>query len=278
MPLKEIIVCADDFGLDERVNGGILRLVELGRLSAVSCFTDAPSWRDAGAKFRGAARCVHVGLHFNLTQPFGHGEHSLAHWITRCLSGTVDVSAVRAHLQRQWENFVAVVGRQPDFIDGHQHVHAFPIVRSLVHDFVGRVWHNDAVPIRAVSPSFGGTDAPFKRAVIQLLAKAGPQRADDRAIFLNTGFAGDYSLRAHADYERLFAGWLARAPDRGLIMCHAALRPARGAATARQREYRFLASARFTELFAAHGRKLAHPPDRFGPGERLTTTGARVPE
>jgi hypothetical protein len=149
-------------------------------------------------------------------------------------------------------------------------VHAFPIVRSLVHDFVARVWHNDAVPVRAISPTFGRTDAPLKRAVIQALAKARPQRADDRAIFLNTGFAGDYSLRAHADHERLFAGWLARAPDRGLIMCHPALRPARGAAAARQREYRFLASVRFTELFAAYERKLAHRPDRFAAAQRLT--------
>jgi chitin disaccharide deacetylase len=269
MSAEEIIVCADDFALDERVNAGILRLVEIGRLSAVSCFTDAPSWRECGVEFRGLARRVYVGLHFNLTQPFGQGERSLPYWIASCSSRTVDVPGVRAHLQRQWDNFVAVVGRQPDFVDGHQHVHAFPIVRSLVHDFVAAVGHNDAVRIRAVSPSFGGTDAPFKRAVIHALANAGPQ-VTDRGMFLNTGFAGDYSLSLDADFERLFAGWLAGAPDRGLIMCHPALGPAPGAATARVREYRFLASARFAELLAAHGRKLAHPPDRFGTAERLT--------
>ncbi|WP_240489526.1 ChbG/HpnK family deacetylase [Legionella parisiensis] len=41
---KTIILCADDFGLDPGVSAGILKLVRMGRLSAVSCMVNMPSF------------------------------------------------------------------------------------------------------------------------------------------------------------------------------------------------------------------------------------------
>jgi predicted glycoside hydrolase/deacetylase ChbG (UPF0249 family) len=192
----------------------------------------------------------------------------LGYWIARCLSRTVDAVEVSAHLRRQWDNFTTVVGRRPDFIDGHQHVHAFPVLRSIVRDFLATLRQNEGVPVRAISPPFGSTDAPLKRSIIQALGRIGPQPAVDCPF--NVGFAGDYSLKPHAEYERLFAGCLAGAPDRGLIVCHPGLAAASGGPTARQQEYRFLASARCVELLAAYGVTLARRPDRFDGAGRLT--------
>lgn len=270
MTIREVVLCADDFAQDEAVNAAVLRLVESDRLSAVSCFTDAPSWNRAGSELRARGERVFLGLHFNLTRPFGCGERPLAEWIVRGLVGRIDARGVRAHLERQFDAFVAVIGRPPDFIDGHQHVHALPVIRSVVNDFVATLRQNCSVRVRAVSPAFGRTDAPFKRWVIQRLARARPSPLAAAAAPLNAGFGGDYSLRRWADYEHLFADWLAQAPDGGLIMCHPALGPVRAAETAGQREYRFLASGRCRGLLAAYGCKLARRPDRFGAAERLT--------
>jgi predicted glycoside hydrolase/deacetylase ChbG (UPF0249 family) len=47
--MKRIVLCADDFGQSAAISQGILQLVQAGRLSAVSCMTEADSWRSISA-------------------------------------------------------------------------------------------------------------------------------------------------------------------------------------------------------------------------------------
>ncbi len=235
---RRLILCADDFALAEDVSAGILRLVEAGRLSAVSCFADAPGWPAAGARLRRYAGRVELGLHFNLTERFGFGERPLGYWMAASLLGAVDTGAVRRHLLRQAEAFRKVVGAPPRFIDGHQHVHAFPRIRTAVAAAAAELGGAAPIPLRDVRRFYGPTDAPLKRRVIAALARAG-RAAPAATAFLNTAMAGDYSLTAEADYARLFAGWLAAAPDGALIMCHPAAADSRSAGA---RELAFLES------------------------------------
>lgn len=259
---KWIIVCADDFAFNESVDEGVLRLIAAGRLSAVSCMTDSPLWRAAGARLRDAAASVALGVHFNLIEPFGHGERPLAEWIARSLVGAIDSASVRGHLERQIEQFAGVIGRLPDFIDGHQHVHAFPVLRAVVRDVAVGLEPQRALRIRAVDRFFGRTDAPLKRWVIRRLALAG-RPAGDPSLRMNTAFAGDYSLAAEADFAGLMADWVAAAPSGSLIMCH----PAAAAGGAGPRELQFLLSDRFRELLAQHSAALetrARPVPEWG--------------
>ncbi len=232
-PSRRLILCADDFALDEAVSAGILRLVEAGRLSAVSCFADAPSWPAAGAELRRHAGSVELGLHFNLTQRFGFGERPLAHWMGAALLGALDAAAVRRHLLRQIEAFREVVGAPPRYIDGHQHVHAFPGIRAVVAAAAAELGGAAPIPLRDVRRFFGPTDAPIKRRVIAALARAG-RPAPGGTVFMNAAMAGDYSLTPAADYARLFAGWLAEAPEGALVMCHPAAEAAGHSAGARE--------------------------------------------
>jgi chitin disaccharide deacetylase len=268
-PSKRVVLCADDFACDHSVSEAILELVDARRLSAVSCFTDSPLWPALGQTLRERSSDIYVGLHFNLTEPFGHGERPRANWIARAISATIDRRAVRAHLQRQFAEFRRVFGRSPDFVDGHEHVHAFPGIRSVVHGFVAELTECHPVRVRMLTPPFGGTDAALKRLVIQTLARLGRREGPAAAAF-NRGFAGDYSLDPGADYERLFAGWLVGAPDGGLIMCHPRCGPGSGRPTAGQHEHAFLRSDRCKRLFSEAGVGLARPADRFPPRRRLT--------
>ncbi len=253
---KSIAVCADDFAFDSSVCDGILQAVSAGRLSAVSCMTDAPLWPEAGRALRDAAADVELGVHFNLIEPFGHGERPLAEWIVRALVRAFDPAAVHAHLERQIRRFVDVIGRLPDFVDGHQHVHAFPGLRAVVEATVAGLQPERHVRIRAVDRFFGRTDAPLKRRVIRWLARSGAHGSAS-ALRMNTSFGGDYSLSAAADYEALFADWVRAAPDGALIMCHPAAEAPSGALAAGPSELRFLLSDRFVELFDAGGAVLA---------------------
>lgn len=251
---RRIFVCADDFAQDEARCRPILGLVEEHVLSAVSCFTEAPLWRSFGLELDDRAERIYLGLHLNLTEPFSLGHRPLSEWIARSLTGTVDTVPVRAHVQRQLDAFVDVIGRLPDFIDGHQHVHALPAIRTVVQDVVTAL-EPCSVRIRRLVPSFGRTDAPFKRSVIHRLATMGSDAGTDSRFYLNTAFAGDYSMRAAAGYGALFADWLAVAPDGGLIMCH----PGQNTAAARSEEA-FLRSRRYLDLFSQLGIELAGKP------------------
>jgi predicted glycoside hydrolase/deacetylase ChbG (UPF0249 family) len=249
MQTRTIIVCADDFGADAHRDDAILELAAAGRLSATTCFADSPAWPAAAARLRALPSGFKVGLHFNLTRPFGHGERPLGWWLLQSALGAVNVQAVRANLERQAAKLAAELGRPPDFLDGHEHVHAFPGVRTAVRDFAlaesasGRV-----LRVRALEPSFGHTDAPFKRRVIQGIAGLRRRRGEAAPAALNTAFGGDYSLRANANFAGLMADWLRAAPDGALLMCH----PAAGSAApaAARNELEFLRSERFGELLA----------------------------
>ena len=41
-----------------------------------------------------------------------------------------------AEIAAQWQRFVTVMGRAPDFIDGHQHVHILPQVRHALIEYL----------------------------------------------------------------------------------------------------------------------------------------------
>jgi predicted glycoside hydrolase/deacetylase ChbG (UPF0249 family) len=234
------------------VSSSILELAARERISAVSCFADAPLWAEAGPELLRHRDEVLIGLHFNLTQCFDGACTTLHKTIFAALTRRLDPMTVRFHLARQIERFTAVVGELPDFIDGHEHVHAFPIVADVVRRMAVEVSPGAPVPIRSVNDFFGPTDAPLKRIVIRSLAAlGGRETAGVRQIRLNTGFAGDYSLRAQ-DFGGLFRTWLEMAPDRALIMCHPGRDASGNAGSAGSDEFRFLGSPAFADLFATH--------------------------
>ncbi len=273
MRAKSLIVCADDFAFDDARNAAILRLASSGRISAVSCLTDAPSWRRAGVALRDLDATVAVGVHFNLTERYGHGERPLVEWMLRALARRIDGAAVRAELTRQLDKFTDVLGRRPDYIDGHQHVHAFPVIREIVQAVAAELARERPIRVRAVSPPFGATDASFKRRVIQLLARgAWPEGA--AALRMNGAFGGDYSLTAAAPYARLFADWIAAAPDGAMVMCH----PACGeqAPAAALQEFDFLSGDEYAALLAAHGVELVPRATGFGEAAGLTAQSTGV--
>jgi predicted glycoside hydrolase/deacetylase ChbG (UPF0249 family) len=255
---KPLILCADDFASDRAVSDGILRLAAQRRLSAVSSLVDAPLWTRLGPQLTRFADQVLLGLHFNLTMPLGFGEQRLWRRIAGALLGRLDERGLRRSLERQIDRFAAVTGRCPDYIDGHEHVHTFPIIRDIVFETAATLRRQHDVRIRDLSRPVGPTDAPFKRSVIRSLALVGARRAGWSDLALNTAFAGDYSLSPKARFPELFTGWLASSPAGGLMMCHPRLVPAVGARTAADNEFEFLDSDQFWDVLGHHRCRLVH--------------------
>jgi len=223
---KRVWLCADDFALNAAVSEGILALLAEGRLSMTSCMTQSLGWRQWGMRLRDARYADRAGLHFNLTEAFpGISTSSLGKLMLKSSLRRIDRDAIRATLRHQLDDYTDVMAQAPAFVDGHQHVHVFPVVRDILMEeldarFTQRPWvRNVAPPVDRL-----GT-RPFKLGVI--MAMGGQRFADDlvwRQWPSNDAFAGIYGLTPDAPFGTLMQGWLASlaSSHAGLIMCHPA--------------------------------------------------------
>src|SRR5713101_6008334 len=137
-----ITVCADDFGLTPGICAGILACLERGRISATSCMTVRPAWRDWARALRPFGAAADIGLHFTLTdhEPAGpapilapHGRlPPLSRLLRLSLSRRLPRDEIRDQLSRQLDAFEERFNSPPAHVDGHHHVQQLPGVREIV--------------------------------------------------------------------------------------------------------------------------------------------------
>lgn len=219
--MKRFTLCADDYALSPEVNAGICSLVQSGRVHAVSCLTESPLWPDAAKPLQDAPSDVHIGLHFNLTLPFGQSERRVSGLLADSISGRVDHNWVRQRLDKQWEKFLRHFGRMPDFIDGHQHVHAFPGIRDVMIHYL-RAWRWNGWVRSLASPMRFPADG-IKRRILASASKSLPELLGFAGFSCNRHFAGFRPYHTRHCFRSTFNQWLQYAPDGTLIMCHPAI-------------------------------------------------------
>lgn len=131
--MKNLIVNADDFGLSAGINAGIVQAHRHGIVSSTTLMVHGAAAEEAAAWAR-QHPALGVGLHIDLW------EHVLrdGHWGRVYEHCAGDTDAVRAEVERQFERFCSLVGREPDHIDSHQHVHRQPPVGDVVRAFAAR--------------------------------------------------------------------------------------------------------------------------------------------
>jgi chitin disaccharide deacetylase len=147
-----VMLCADDFAMTNGVSRAIVELAEQGRISATSAMTTSPHWPAHAtwlARIRGG---VSAGLHLNLTlgsplgamPKFAPGRRfpGIGKVTSLAVSGRIDKTELAAEIARQLASFEAELGFPPDHIDGHQHVHALPTIRTVLLDVLQRRYGN----------------------------------------------------------------------------------------------------------------------------------------
>jgi predicted glycoside hydrolase/deacetylase ChbG (UPF0249 family) len=127
--VRRLVVNADDFGLSDGVNAGVLRAHREGIVTSASLMVRAPGAQQA---VEGAAAHpeLTVGLHVDLGEWF---QDASGDWQARyTVVDTRDEAAVVAELDRQVERFRELVGCDPTHMDSHQHVHRSEPARSAM--------------------------------------------------------------------------------------------------------------------------------------------------
>jgi predicted glycoside hydrolase/deacetylase ChbG (UPF0249 family) len=279
-PGTPLILCADDFGYGAGVNRGIVALAARQRLSAVSCITIGGDFRASAPELAELEGALDIGLHLTLTElgpagpmpalaPDGRFP-AIGELLRQAYRGKLAAPEIRDEILRQLEGFRTAFGRNPDFLDGHQHVHLLPTVRDAVLAlFEMRELHRAHTYLRDCHEPAGAVVAR-RVAVPKALFLAALGRSLHRAIrrrglAANDSFRGIYDFDPAADYRALMRRFLRGPGARPLAMCHPAAPafaplPGDPIAPARIREFAYLASAAFPEDLAEAGVRLA----RFG--------------
>lgn len=258
-PGRVLAICADDIGLVAGAADTASDLAAAGRLTAASCITTGPLWRREARALTG----LELGLHFNLGEGAPLSPALAARWpvfpglgqlIVLAHLGALPLAAIADEWRAQVDAFTDGTGREPEFVDGHQHVHHLPGVRRVVLDGVARF---RAAPAVRSTGRLLGPGAGFKRGVIEA---TGGRRLEGElrrlGLHHNGALLGAYDFRA--DYREHVVAWLAAAPtEGGLLFCHpcanAPLDSGDPIAAARRREAAYLGSDGFGADLAAAG-------------------------
>ncbi|MCY7319688.1 MAG: ChbG/HpnK family deacetylase [Ramlibacter sp.] len=263
---RTLAICVDDFGLHDGVNRAVLALADQGRISATSCMVGAPQWAAGAAALRRLAPgTMDLGLHLDLTEnPLEPRlRRPLHRLISLSLARCLDRAALAAEIDRQLDCFEQHLGRAPDHVDGHQHVHQLPVVRELLCDALVRRYAGRLPWLRSTRRPQHVRPREFKPWLIEQLGCAALSRlAAAHGFRQNSHLVGVYDFQGDAaGYRARLGRWLEQAGDGDLLMCHAALDgpPAESIGAARSNEFEVLAGAGFAELLARSGLRVATP-------------------
>ncbi|MFO1216863.1 MAG: ChbG/HpnK family deacetylase [Burkholderiaceae bacterium] len=235
MKPRRIVLCVDDVGLSDAIDQALLALHAVGRASAGSVLVDGPSLpRSVVALRERAGAGLELGLHLNLTEPLAAAPavRSLPALIGAAYVGRLDRAALRAEIDRQIDAYVALLGRPPDFVDGHQHVQQLPVVRELLLDAVrARAWPVAPWIRVARAPRWARSHAGARwadrqkaRVVAWLGAAALARGARAAGLRTNGHLLGVRAFDADAArFTQALQAWLDAAVDGDLLMAHPAL-------------------------------------------------------
>ena len=277
--LRQIWLCADDYGLSPSVNAGIRELIAQGRLNATSVMVAAPHLGKDEVRaletLNERQKRAAIGLHVTLTGPFkplspgflplrDASFPALAEMTRTAVARRLKPEALVNEITTQLRAFFAAFSRPPDFIDGHQHVHLFPQVRDAFVKVIAELAPNAWVRQCGRANSLRRLH-DRKALVLDILSVAFRRRAERQGLVTNPAFAGTYDFKPKAKFAKIFPRFLTGLPNGGLIMCHpgfvdAELKRLDSLTTLREHEFAFFNSDAFPALLAQHHVELARPP------------------
>ena len=240
MPGSRVVLCADDFGLTEGVSYGILDLIGMERLSAVSVLVNGAAWAQTGPELARLKPRIGIGVHLVLPP-----------------SRAVARSEIALEIARQIARFCDVTGFTPDFISGQDNAHVFPHFRSGLFlalertGLAGDVWLRD--PSERLTAILKRGRGRVRAITAKILALGFAGQARRRGIATNDGFSGFASHDRNYPVEREFQRFFQHLGPRPIITCRPgyvddALGRLDKLVESRSRELMYLSSTRFTDL------------------------------
>ncbi len=261
---RPLVVCADDFGIESGVDRAIVELAQTGRLSATGCLVTSERFSSAAPLLSGLP--IDVGLHLNFTEFLGlPGFYTpLGRLIALSYTRRISRIDVRRQIEVQLDLFELHMKKTPDFVDGHLHIHQFPVIRDELLAALSRRYAGRLPWLRDTRPTHMSGSLPFmQRFKAHVIGALGARRLVSQAkragMVVNDGFMGAYDFsRPHPPYLSMLSAWLENARINSVLMTHPAQYASDKLAFGRDRveEYRVLGSENFAALLERHGLKI----------------------
>jgi len=139
-----LIVSADDFGLTEGINRGIIQSFKEGIVTSASLMASTPAFKHAVELARSNPDLA-IGIHLNLVKgkPLQPADkvrslvnnkgvfYTIPWFVPRLLLGRINFTEVESELRNQIE-MVRSTGLKVTHLDSHRHFHLFPSILRLV--------------------------------------------------------------------------------------------------------------------------------------------------
>jgi chitin disaccharide deacetylase len=234
MSVTRIILCADDFGMTKGVSEAILDLAAMKRISATSVMVNRPWWISHGPDLKSLP--ISIGLHLNLTlgQPLGPMPHLACNGVfpfhsellRKSLTGSLHIGEIRVEIERQLDAFAAVMGRMPDHLDGHQHIHVLPAIRRALFQALKAKGLEKKLWLRDPSDRFFAIlrrRAFFKALLVKGLSFGFARAAKRHGFTTNQGFSGFSHFKKDASVASIENDFMRHFQKLGLrpvVMCH----------------------------------------------------------
>lgn len=258
---RRIIINADDIGMHPTIDAAALLLAEYGAVTSASVISIARPDRFSINAFKELK--TDLGLHLDFTSNMANACYKTSRDISAMIISTyfrrTDIESLRSIIRDQFDRFCDVVGDEPHFVDGHEHVHQLPMVRTALIDVLKERNLIQKIYFRnPISRRWRGS----KAALIGMLgALVMEKQLSALGCICNTDFFGVYDFRKEVKLEDLWHQWLSSLTgDGALAMCH----PAAGtyktigdtqALSFRLAELKFLSSSQFKDLLAQYAIK-----------------------
>ena len=220
---RRLALCADDFGQSKQISEGILDLIACRRVSATSVLTEGPDWPESSWRLKALQAHADIGVHLNLTHPFPNtsGNRPLIYWLVLTQLRLVSRRWVLERFLRQIDLFVKYFGRLPDYLDGHQHVHAFPVIRDAMAEAIAARWPDGQRPwVRTPDRLVDSGGTPIKALILRAACTGFAAFAQKKGLRITEKFGGLYALQPEAGFEQRMRRWLHQIPSGTLLMVH----------------------------------------------------------
>ena len=134
---KNLIISADDFGISPLANENILALAEAGKLDRVAVMTNG-SFTDLEIE-RLKKTSVKLDIHLDLASEISAKRKLKDGILVRGLKFTfaylsdhLNANSKEQHWEKQLKDFHTIIGKYPDGINSHQHIHFFPAYFKII--------------------------------------------------------------------------------------------------------------------------------------------------
>jgi len=298
--MKQLIVNADDFGLTENVNRGILDAHREGIVTSTTLLANGWAFEGAAAASKRFPR-LGIGVHLNLTEGMAVADPShIRTLVDRAgrlhmtparlwagiATGQVSLSDIEFELRAQIKKVIRS-GIRPTHFDGHKHVHVLPPVSEVVLR-LAREFHVPAVrcPMEQNAHASGALRnrrlskiSTLKQYLVSRaisgLAKAFRKKLEQRGLLSATHFYG-LSHTGFLDASAIRRILESLPPGTSELMCHPGYRDVdlerTGTRLLTQREIEIhgLTATSVTNLVAAGGIRLCNYRDAVELTQRMS--------